>query len=106
MERSCHRILDCSAGLDQDTFVRAGDLYDAAMWHLVLIGEAASNLPSAFKTDHPQIPWRLITGARNVFVHQFWRIDNDIVWDIVITHVPKLLGDLHEILGTTDKESA
>ncbi len=74
------------------------------MWNLVLIGEAASNVPSAFKSGHPQIPWRLITGARNVFVHQFWRIDNDVVWNIVTVHVPWLLDELREILGTIDQE--
>ena len=104
MERFCRRVLVCSAGLDQATFVRARDLYESSMWNLVLIGEAASNVPSAFKADHPQIPWRLITGARNVFLHQFWRIDNDIVWNIVTIHVPRLLDELREILGTIDQE--
>ena len=74
------------------------------MWNLVLIGEAASNVPAAFKSGHPQIPWRLITGARNVFVPQFWRIDNDVVWNIVTVHVPRLLDELREILGTIDQE--
>ena len=107
MEQSCHRIINCSAGMDQDTFVMARDLYESSMWNLVLVGEAASNVPSAFKANHPQIPWRLITGARNVFVHQFWRIDNDIVWDIVKTHVPKLLTNLGELIDRLgEKEEA
>ncbi len=98
IERFCYRVLDCSAGLDQFAFVRARDLYESSMWNLVLIGEAASNVPSPFKSAHPQIPWRLMTGARNVFIHQFWKIDNDVVWDIVTNHVPRLLDDLRPIL--------
>ena len=90
--------------MDQEAFVIVRDLYEATMWNLVLIGEAASKVPPEFKARHPEIPWRLITGARNVFVHQFWRIDNDIVWNIVKIHVPKLVGDLRKILGTTSRE--
>ncbi len=104
MERSCHRILDCSAGMDQDSFVRTGDLYDSAMWNLVLIGEAASNVPTTFTEGHPQIPWSLIVGARNRFIHGYWRIDNDIVWNIVTIHVPRLLDELGKILQMIDRE--
>ena len=102
MEQFCHRVLMCSAGLDQAAFVRARDLYESSMWNLVLIGEAASNVPSAFKVGHPQIPWQLMTGARNVFIHQFWKIDNDVVWDIVTVHVPRLMDALREMLKRLD----
>ena len=104
MERFCRRVLVCSAELDQAEFVRARDLYESSMWNLVLIGEAASNVPRTFQDENPQIPWGLIIAARNRFVHRFWRIDNDIVWDIVKVHVPNLLDALREILGTIDQE--
>ena len=104
MELFCGRVLDCYAGLDQDTFVMTGNLYDSAMWNLVLIGEAASNVPKTFKDDHPHIPWSLIVGARNRFIHGYWRIDNDIVWNIVTIHVPRLLDELGKILQMIDRE--
>ena len=106
MERFCGRILDCTAGLDQATFVSTGVVYESSMWNLSLIGEAASNVPRTVREAHPEIPWSLITGARNQFLHRYWRIDNDIVWDIVQTHVPYLLDALRNVLRTIDEEHA
>ena len=106
MERFCGRILDCTAGLDQATFVSTRVVYESSMWNLSLIGEAASNVPRTVREAHPEIPWSLITGARNQFLHRYWRIDNDIVWDIVQTHVPNLLNALRNVLRTIDEEHA
>ena len=106
MERFCGRILDCTAGLDQATFVSTRVVYESSMWNLSLIGEAASNVPRTVREAHPEIPWGLITGARNQFLHRYWRIDNDIVWDIVQTHVPYLLDALRNVLRTIDEEHA
>ena len=99
-------MLDCSVGLDQAAFVQASDLYESSMWNLALIGEAASNVPRVFREEHPQIPWGLIVGARNRFVHRYWRIDNDIVWDIVKIHVPNLLDALRNLLKQIDEGEA
>jgi uncharacterized protein with HEPN domain len=45
----------------------------------------------------PDIPWRRIVGVRNVLIHCYLGIDNDIIWDIVRNEVEKLLVALEKL---------
>ncbi len=47
------------------------------------VGEAASNVPRAVQRDHPEIPWPAIIGMRHRLVHDYERVDYDVVWDAV-----------------------
>ena len=94
----CDRIMDHSAGLDHDAFSATAVVYDAALWNIVLIGEAASNVQVAVKNDAPEVPWRLMVSARNEIIHRYWRIDDEHVWNIVAEDVPQLQRQLREIL--------
>ena len=99
------RAQSCTWGLDQSSFIAARDLYESCLLNLALIGEAASNVPSTFRQAHPEIPWRLIIDARNRLMHRYWGINNDIVWDIIQTHVPKLIEELRNLLDAIEGEA-
>ncbi len=93
----CERILDHTTGIDQSKLVATRLTYDAVLWNIALLGEAARNVSDRVKDAHPQILWNLISGARDKIIHQYWRIDSDIVWDIVQNDVPDLLPRLRQI---------
>lgn len=38
---------------------------------LTLIGEAARNLTTDFRSQHSEIPWAKIVGMRNYLVHDY-----------------------------------
>jgi uncharacterized protein with HEPN domain len=44
------------------------------------VGEAVNRLPEGFKHAHPQVPWRSISGARNLTSHEYHRIDHQLIW--------------------------
>jgi uncharacterized protein with HEPN domain len=56
---------------------------DAVMFNLVILGEAANNIPQAFQEKHPEIPWSSMIGTRNIIVHGYDQVKLQIVWDIV-----------------------
>ena len=66
----------------------------AVLYSLLVIGEAAYGISDEFKEKHPNIDWRRIVGMRNRFIHGYFDINLDIVWDTVIIHVPELLKQL------------
>ncbi len=39
---------------------------------------------------YPQIPWKSIAGTRDIFVHQYWEIDTDVVWSTLQDSLPLL----------------
>ena len=97
----CERLLDHTTGIDESTLVTTRLIYDATLWNIVLLGEAASNVPDGVRGIYSEIPWSVIVGARNQIVHRYWRIESDTVWDIVRTDVPNLLPILRQ---TVDSE--
>ncbi len=58
----CARIEKYTAGLGRDELVGAPARYDAALWNIRVLGEAANHIPDAVQQAHPEIPWADITG--------------------------------------------
>ena len=70
------------------------------MRNLEIIGEAVRRLPEEFKESHREIPWHRIAGMRNRIVHDYFGIDNGIIWQIVKTDAPELLKQVDQIMQT------
>ncbi len=68
------------------------------MQHLQIIGEASNSISKIFKNQHPEIPWQDIADFRNVLVHEYFRIDIDIVWSIVQQELPNLKENINRIV--------
>lgn len=88
--RRCPRRFD--AFCDDDMF-RAAVLY-----HIAIIGEAVNNI---LKMD-PEITItsaRKIVNTRNYIIHGYDSLDNEILWSIVINHLPKLKAEIKSLLS-------
>jgi len=91
-------------GLTLDEF--AGDIekQDAVARRLEVIGEAVKGLPMELRERHPDIPWRDIAGARDVLIHEYFRIDVELAWEMVRKDVPELAAKVAEIVETLGDE--
>ncbi|MDR1428004.1 MAG: DUF86 domain-containing protein [Bifidobacteriaceae bacterium] len=70
--------------------------YDAILRNLGVIGEAVRALPEADKAAMPAVPWAAITGLRNIVVHEYFRIDAEIIADILDNQLEPLAAALRE----------
>jgi uncharacterized protein with HEPN domain len=68
--------------------------------HLMIIGEAARAIDPAFRQRCPSIPWRQVAGMRNILVHDYFRINREIVWETVEKHLPMLKTEIQRALGS------
>ena len=84
------RVLEFTEGMDLAAFVADARTYHATLHNLALIGEAAGKVPKPVREAHPGIPWRNIVGARNVIMHQYPGVDDNLVWVMVARSVPDL----------------
>ncbi|WP_373479892.1 DUF86 domain-containing protein [Geminocystis sp.] len=66
--------------------------------NLQIIGEAVRASSEKFKAKYPQVDWQDISDFRNLIVHEYFRIDLNIVWVIVENELPKLKQQINDIL--------
>jgi len=78
---------------EQDELVQVWILY-----HIQLIGEAASQLGRAFHEAYPQLPWAQIVAMRNILVHEYFGVDLDEVWQTVEQDLPHLKRQIEDLL--------
>jgi uncharacterized protein with HEPN domain len=65
---------------------------------LLVIGEAAKQLPKSVKDKAPDTPWKEIVGMRNKIAHEYFGVDNKIVWDTTKRFLPKLNKQLAKLM--------
>ena len=68
--------------------------YDAVLRNLAVVGEAVKSLPDDFKQQHANTPWASIAGLRNVVVHEYFRVNPEMIRDIVDNQLAPLLNDI------------
>ncbi len=88
-----------TAGLSRQEFAGNIEKQDAVARRLEIIGESVKRLPKDLRDQHPDVPWREIAGARDVLVHEYFRIDVDLAWAMVKQDVPELAARIRSILG-------
>jgi len=67
--------------------------------NLTIIGEAVKNLPNELRARYPDVEWRKIAGLRDIVVHEYFGIDEDILWDLIQNKIPNLLKSVEQILA-------
>ncbi len=97
MRERCARIAEYTDGLSREEFEKSRLVYDATLRNLELIGEAARHVPEEARARSPDIPWRRVVAVRNLLIHGYLGIDNDIIWDIVQNEIGKLLRELEKL---------
>ena len=85
-------------GLNFDTFVKDTKTIDAVVRNLSIIGEAVKNFPNKLKSEYPQVPWKEITGTRDKAIHEYFGIDEDILWKTIKDDLPPFKKQISEIL--------
>jgi uncharacterized protein with HEPN domain len=67
--------------------------------NLQVLGEAAFKLPENVRDQWPQVPWAKILGMRHILVHDYFKLDTDIVWAAIEKDLPDLKATLKAIVG-------
>jgi uncharacterized protein with HEPN domain len=85
-------------GLSRQTFLGLREKQDAVIRALEVVGEAARRLSQEGKDAIPDVPWRSLTGMRNILIHQYDNVDLDLVYDTVKEYLPPLIQRLRSFL--------
>lgn len=91
------RIEEYVNGMTADNFYADYKTIDAVVKNLTVIGEAAKNIPEEIKQAHQEIPWEEIAGMRNKVVHEYFGVDEEILWETIKNDLPVFKKQISKI---------
>lgn len=84
--------------LDEHDFYNSEEKQDAVIRRLEIIGEAAKKISQQTRDAYPNIPWKEMSGMRDVLIHEYFGISPSIVWNVIRNELNHLLPTLKEVL--------
>lgn len=107
---SSERILAILESQTKESFLDADASWtaqDIIARRLSIIGEAAASLSRKypdFCEKHPEIPFRMIIGMRNILIHDYGAIDWMLVWDTIQQDIPPLLTHVSSLITALEAD--
>ncbi len=78
---SISKIREYTQAISLDEFRASSQVRDAVERRLEIIGEAAKKIPKNIRVRHPDVPWKKVTGMRDVLVHAYFSIRVERIWN-------------------------
>jgi uncharacterized protein with HEPN domain len=82
------------ADLDSDAMLRR-----AVKDCIQEIGEAATKVSQAIRSQIPELPWNQMVGMRHRIVHVYYDIDTNALWEVATRDLPVLIAAMERALS-------
>ena len=99
MIEAIERILKYTLDMDYEQFSADTKTVDAVVRNFEILGEAAGNVPLEIQKSHYEIPWSKIRGMRNLLTHEYFGVNDSILWTTATVDIKSLVPLLKTILG-------
>lgn len=76
-------IENFTQGMDYEMFENDKKTIQAVTRSLEIIGEAANYIPQEIKKNFPEIPWRDMISMRNKVLHEYFGVDEEVLWQTI-----------------------
>jgi uncharacterized protein with HEPN domain len=77
----------------------------AAAYAIQTISEAVRHIPDDWLADYPTEPWAQIKGIGNRIRHEYFRLDDAILWQIIATDTHALKAVMEAMLARRGGQS-
>ncbi|MCK4641147.1 MAG: DUF86 domain-containing protein [Candidatus Marinimicrobia bacterium] len=95
---SVDKIFDYIDGMTFQEFMQDNKTIDSVVRNFEIIGEAANRIPDNITEKYSDIEWCKIIAIRNRVVHEYFGVDYEIIWHIIINNLQDLRNQLENIL--------
>jgi uncharacterized protein with HEPN domain len=87
-----------TTNVDFNEFSTNSMLFSACVRQLEIVGEAVNRLSDDLIANNPEVEWRKVAGLRNMLIHEYFGIDDNLVWSIIQKNIPDLKGKVSIIV--------
>ena len=103
--QSAEKICRYVNNLSLEEFTANDMVFEAVLFNLQVIGEAAKQLPEVTKAAMPEIAWSDAAKFRDFIAHHYFALDSQIVWDVARHRIPEILDAARSILDRFAQDS-
>ncbi|MBI5619238.1 MAG: DUF86 domain-containing protein [Gammaproteobacteria bacterium] len=100
---SAEKIGRMVSGRTLDSFNADEAVFDAVLFNLQVIGEAAEKLPDEVRATMPEAGGSGPARMRDLIAHHYFAVDAEMIWEVATVHVPRLLAEAREIRSKADR---
>lgn len=97
---SIAKIRRYTRDLSFDEFQSDERTVDAVVRNLEVVGEAVKNLGAEIRAQAPEVEWKKIAGLRDILIHEYFGVDSEVVWDIVVNKLDHLEDAVRKLAAT------
>ena len=98
LEKDVNFIIDKTKKISEKSLKNDEVLLDSMMFRLIQISESIKKLSNAIKEKYNEVPWLDIMGFRNRIVHDYGRVDLNIVYTTIKYDIPELKKYIDKII--------
>ncbi len=98
MLRAMERILAYTKEISYHEFTSNDLIRDAVIRNFEVMGESVKHVPFNFQRSNRILPWGKMYAMRNFIVHEYFDVDDEILWGIIQQDLHRNANDLARII--------
>ncbi|MBI2672511.1 DUF86 domain-containing protein [Candidatus Woesearchaeota archaeon] len=101
---SIENIKKFTKSISKEEFIKNRLIQDAVIREIEIIGEAVKHISDDIKERYPEIEWKNISGTRDIFIHGYFQVNLEKVWDIVKNNLDNLKQNILKVKVYVDSK--
>lgn len=102
---SIGRIEEYTKDISEGEFYNNIQLQDSIIRRFEIIGEAVKHIPQKVKDQYSEIPWKEISGTRDILIHEYFGVNLKRIWDTIQDDILPFKKQLTKLLQDVDKKT-
>ncbi|MGM3305419.1 HepT-like ribonuclease domain-containing protein [Anabaena sp. WFMT] len=82
----------------KEEFMQTKMIQDAVIRNFEIIGEATKRLSPDLRSKYSDVPWQQMAGLRDVLIHDYLKVNLNLVWQIIEQNLADLKSQVTTIL--------
>ena len=97
IQECIERIEEYTKG-SKEEFMQTKMIQDAVIRNFEIIGEATKRLSPELRSKYSDVPWQQMAGLRDVLIHDYLKVNLNLVWQIIEQNLSDLKRQVKAII--------